>query len=270
MPLHLKHATVSLRQLLFPLSLCLTLCSANMPAQAQSVAPIQVRTPQGQLLETAAGWKAPNGARMQFAVMGKLKNLPYETRAQLDWLPLGQRYEASQEIQIPLMGSRRQASIGSIGAHGLLPEIFLDRSRKEYSTTFDPAAGQIRFSRGKEPVPWVGGIQDRMSVFFQVAGMLTASPQRYPAGTSITLLTASSSRVAAWKFTVRGTETLQLPAGRMSAVKLEHSADSSTGDELQATIWLAPQLQYLPVRIRLREDGGRDELDLKLQSHTKP
>ena len=42
-----------------------------------------------------------------------------------------------------------------------------------------------------------------------VAGMLAAAPQRYPAGTQITVQAASSSRVAPWTFTVRGTD----PAG---------------------------------------------------------
>ena len=80
---------------------------------------------------------------------------------------------------------------------------------------------------------------------------------------------ASSSRVAAWTFTVRGSETLKLPAGSMTALKLEHASDGGDND-LQSTLWLAPGMQYLPVRIRMLEDGGRDELDLKLQSHAKP
>ncbi|WP_455555561.1 DUF3108 domain-containing protein [Comamonas sp.] len=233
-------------------------------------APIEVRNPQGQRVTSAIRWKAPAAARLQFAVQGKFKTLPYQTTAQLDWLPQGQRYEASQQVQIPILGSRRQASVGAIGPQGLQPEIFLDRSRKEYSTTFDAAAGQIRFSRGSQAAPWISGTQDRMSVFFQVAGMLAAAPQRYPAGSSITVQAASSSRVTPWTFTVRGTETLQLPAGGMGAVKLEHNSDSSEEDGLQSAVWLAPSLGYLPVRIRLLEDGGRDELDLRLQSHSKP
>jgi len=120
-------------------------------------------------LLTSLAWRAPAAARLQFTVQGKFKGLPYQTRAQLDWLPQGQRYEAAQEVQIPVLGSRRQSSVGSIGPQGLQPEIFLDRSRKEYSTTFDAAAGQIRFSRGSDPAPWQRGTQDRMSVFFQVA-----------------------------------------------------------------------------------------------------
>lgn len=253
----------------WPLALLLA-CSA-VSVQAQTApAPIEVRSAQGKLLPNSTAWRAPAAARLLFTVQGKLKGLPYQTKAQLDWLPQGQRYEAAQEVQIPLVGSRRQSSVGSLSASGLQPEIFLDRSRKEYSTTFDAQAGSIRFSRGSEPAPWVAGTQDRMSVFFQVAGMVAAAPKQYPNGTQITVQAASSSRVAPWTFTVRGTETLTLPAGKMSAIKLEHSADSSAADGLHSALWLAPSLQYLPVRILMVEDGGRDELDLKLQSHSKP
>ena len=248
----------------------LTVCAFTAAAQTASApAPIEVRNAQGQLVQGPWGWKSPAAARMEFAVQGKYKNLPYQTKAQMDWLPQGQRYEASQQVQVPLVGIRRQASVGSIVPQGLQPEIFIDRGRKEYSTTFDAQTGQIVFSRGSAAVPLVAGTQDRLSVFFQVAGMIAAAPQKYPAGSSITVQAASSSRVAAWTFTVRGSETLKLPAGSMKALKLEHASDGGDND-LQSTLWLAPGMQYLPVRIRMQEDGGRDELDLKLQSHAKP
>lgn len=251
------------------LVLSLALSAGALHAQT-TTAPIEVRNAQGKPVVSALAWKAPAAARMQFTVQGKFKNLPYQTKAQLDWLPQGQRYEASQEVQIPVRGSRRQASVGAINANGLRPEIFLDRSRKENSATFDAQAGQIRFSRGSEPAPLVPGTQDRMSVFFQLAGMLAAAPKAYPPGTRITVQAASTSRVAPWTFTVRGTENLALPAGRMAAIKLEHNSESNDAEGVQSALWIAPSLGYLPVRIRMVEDGGRDELDLKLTSHSKP
>lgn len=269
--MHLR--SILLRPLRHGLPCGLALAWALGAGQVQAkttAAPIEVRNPQGQLRTSPPAWRAPAAARMQFTVAGKLKSLPYKTTARLDWLPQGQRYEAAQEVQIPIVGSRRQASMGAISANGLLPEIFLDRGRKEHSATVDPAAGHIRFSRGNEPAPWVKGTQDRMSVFFQVAGMLAAAPRQYPQGTQITVQAASTRRVAPWTFTVRSTEQLQLPAGRMAAIKLEHHSDSADTDDVQSTLWLAPSLGYLPVRIRMVEDGGRDELDLKLQSHSKP
>ncbi|HEY4664216.1 MAG TPA: DUF3108 domain-containing protein [Comamonas sp.] len=251
------------------LALSMTLVTASVHAQA-TTPPVEVRTAQGQLVQKTPAWKAPEAARLQFTVQGKYKNLPYQTKARLDWLPQGQRYEAAQEVQIPIVGSRRQASVGAIGTHGLQPEIFIDRGRKEYSASFDTQAGQIRFSRGSDPAKLVAGTQDRMSVFFQVAGMLAAAPQQYPQGTKIIVQAASSKRVSPWTFTVRSTETLQLPAGSMAAIKLEHNSENNDAEGVQSALWLAPGLGYLPVRIRMLEDDGRDELDLKLLSHSKP
>ncbi|WP_284213758.1 DUF3108 domain-containing protein [Comamonas jiangduensis] len=269
MPSRFLRWSAALRSAPSGLALSLALSAGALQAQT-TAAPIEVRNAQGKPVVSALAWKAPAAARMQFTVQGKFKNLPYQTKAQLDWLPQGQRYEASQEVQIPVLGSRRQASVGAINANGLRPEIFLDRSRKENSATFDAQAGQIRFSRGSEPAPLVPGTQDRMSVFFQLAGMLAAAPKAYPAGTRITVQAASTSRVAPWTFTVRGTENLALPAGRMAAIKLEHNSDSNDAEGVQSALWIAPSLGYLPVRIRMVEDGGRDELDLKLTSHSNP
>lgn len=271
MPSRFLQPAAAQARLPMQLTVALALSGGMLAAYAQTpAAPIEVRNAQGQLAKAPAPWRAPATARMQFSVQGKYKNLPYKTKAQLDWLPQGTRYEAAQEVQIPIVGSRRQSSVGTITATGLQPEIFIDRGRKESSATFEPASSQIVFSRGGTPAHWASGTQDRISVFFQIAGMLAAAPQRYPQGTQITVQAASTSRVAPWTFTVRGTETLQLPAGPMSALKLEHSAESNAADGVHSTLWLAPSLQYLPVRIRMVEDDGRDELDLKLQSHSKP
>ena len=271
MPFLFSAHTAALGRLPKPWLVALALSCTAVYTQAQTTAaPIEVRNAQGQLSKSPAAWRAPAGARMQFTVQGKYKNLPYQTKAQLDWLPQGARYEAAQEVQIPIVGVRRQSSVGTLSAAGLQPEIFMDRGRKESSATFDPKAGNITFSRGDTPAPWALGTQDRISVFFQVAGMLAASPKSYPVGTQIKVLAASSSHVSPWTFTVRGTETLQLPAGRMTALKLEHSSESNRANGIESALWLAPSLQYLPVRILMVEDDGRDELDLKLQSHSKP
>lgn len=255
------------------LHLAAAACATSvLPVAAQSSpsSAIEVRNAQGQPLTGAWSWRAPTAARMQFDVQGKFKSLPFQTKAQLDWLPQGQRYEAAQEVQIPVVGSRRQASVGRLSDKGLAPEIFIDRSRKESSATFDTSSGNVRFSRGEAAAPLTEGLQDRLSVFFQVAGMMAAAPNRYPQGTRFVFQAASTSRVAPWIFEVQARETLQLPAGRINAVRLAHHSDSGDDAGLQSHLWLAPSMGYLPVRIRLLEDGGRDELDLKLRSHTKP
>lgn len=217
-------------------------------------------------------WQAPPSAQLAFSVQGKAKGFSYSAHAQLHWQVADGRYEAAQEVRLPLLGGRRQSSVGSTGAHGLQPEVFLDRTRKEYSVSFDTSAGQIVFSRGGAH-PWQAGTQDRLSVFFQLAGMLAAQPDRYPQGTRIVVQAASKSAVKPWIFVVQAPEQLTLPAGRMRALKLQHlDADNAGsvsatagGPATESALWLAPQLGYLPVRIRMQE-SAQDLVDLQLQS----
>lgn len=221
-------------------------------------------------------WQAPPSAQLAFSVQGKAKGFSYSAQAQLHWQVADGRYEAAQEVRLPLLGGRRQSSVGSTGAHGLQPEVFLDRTRKEYSVSFDTSAGQIVFSRGGAH-PWQAGTQDRLSVFFQLAGMLAAQPDRYPQGTRIVVQAASKSAVKPWIFVVQAPEQLTLPAGRMRALKLQHldadnagSASATAGgpateSATESALWLAPQLGYLPVRIRMQE-SAQDLVDLQLQS----
>lgn len=221
-------------------------------------------------------WQAPPNAQLTFTVQGKAKGFSYSAKAQMHWQTADGRYEAAQEVRLPLLGGRRQSSVGRMGTHGLLPDVFLDRTRKEYSVSFDASAGQIVFSRGGSQ-PWHAGTQDRLSVFFQLAGMLSANPSRYPPGTHVLIQAASNSSVKPWTFVVQSQELLTLPAGRIPALKLLHlDADDvhtppvgNTGDAdasaLESALWLAPQLGYLPVRIRMQE-SAQDMVDLQLQA----
>lgn len=245
--------------------------AAPVAAAATTAPAITVTNAQGQAVQPARTWRTPAAARMQFEVQGRYKGFAYSTSAQLDWLPQGQRYEASQQVKIPIAGIRRQSSVGRITPEGLAPEIFMDVGRRESSTTFDTHTQQVLFSRGAQPVALQPGMQDRLSVFFQVGGMIAADPSRYAQGTDITLQAASNNKVAPWTFRVQGNETLQLGAGRIQALKLQHLDKDSLNNpaSLDSALWLAPSLGYVPVRIRM-VDGPNDELDLRLKSHTQP
>ena len=143
----------------------------------------------------------------------------------------------------------------------------MDRTRKEYSVSFDRTAGQIVFSRGGSS-PWQAGTQDRLSVFFQLAGMIAAQPERYPQGTRVVVQAASNRSVKPWTFVVQTQEQLSLPAGSIAALKLQHlDADTTDkdGTQAQSALWLAPRLGYLPVRIRM-QDSAQDLVDLQLQT----
>ena len=206
--------------------------------------------------------------RLEFQVQGQVKGFQYNARARLHWQHQLDRYQLHQEVSAFLLGARSQTSSGHLTSTGLEPERFDDLARKKLRAAhFDWVTGLARFEPEAPLVHIAPGTQDRLSVFLQLSGLLAAGADHYPAGTEITLPTASTKAVQAWTFHLHGPDTLELPAGTTEAIRLERLPRSA--DDQKAELWLAPSLGYLPVRIRLSEAQG-DFADLQLQSHTTP
>lgn len=207
--------------------------------------------------------------RLQFDVSGEAKKFHYSARAELLWQHDGQHYQARQEISILFLGARTQTSEGMLSDSGLRPQRFGDRARNEQAAHFDYAQGRVTFSANTPAAAMVAGTQDRLSVFIQLGALLAAAPQRYPSGTRISLATVGARAADVWAFTVQDTETLDLPAGAMHALKLQRLPRRDHEYDQKAELWLAPALGYLPVRIRITQANG-DFADLRLRSQAPP
>lgn len=170
-------------------------------------------------------------------------------------------------MRVLFLGSRRQTSVGEIAPSGLLPLRFGDRSRSEQAAHFDYAQGRVTFSANTPDATVVAGTQDRLSVFIQLGALLAAAPDRYPVGTQIHIATVSARAADVWAFSVEGPETLELPAGTLATLKLQRLPRQEY--DQKAELWLAPQLGYLPARIRLTQTNG-DFADLRLQGSEPP
>ena len=211
--------------------------------------------------------RIPAPTRLAFDVSGQARKFAYTARAELLWQHDGSRYEARQEVGAFLVGSRSQRSTGSITAEGLLPERFSDKSRSEQAAHFDHAKGRVTFSANTPEAAIGPGAQDRLSLFIQLGALLAADPARYVPGTQITLTTISARGADRWTFTVEGPETLDLPAGPTPALKLQRLPRRDY--DQKAELWVAPALNYLPVRIRLTQANG-DFADLRLRASGAP
>ena len=209
----------------------------------------------------------PAPVRLAFDVSGQAKKFHYNARAELLWQHDGSRYEARQEISAFLVGTRSQSSVGQITAQGLQPERFADRSRSEQAAHFDHVQGRVTFSANTPPAAVGTGAQDRLSVFIQLGALLAADPARFVPGTQVTLTTASARSADRWTFSIEGQETLDLPAGPTLAWKLLRLPRRDY--DQKAELWLAPELGYVPVRIRLTQANG-DFADLRLRSSGPP
>ena len=233
---------------------------------ADTARPLQIRPGGGDPLPpgTVLPVTLPNSATLEFNASGQVKGFQYSAGAQLQWQHDGQYYQARQSISMFLMGERSQTSEGLITPQGLQPLNFTDKGRKTQSASFDVAAGKGHYSGGTADAAISDGIQDRLSVFLQLSALIAGSPEKYPPGTVIELTSSSARAAARWQFRVGATEALELPIGSVMAVRLDKLPSKSS--DQHGAVWLAPAMQYLPVRIKLTQ-GHDDFVDLQLKKY---
>jgi hypothetical protein len=139
---------------------------------------------------------------------------------ELVWLQDGSRYDGRLTLKAVFFTLLNWHSTGKIGPSGIEPERYSESRKAEVASHFVRDQGQIIFSNNAPPVPLQPGAQDRMSVMMQLGGLLAARPERYPAGTRISVQTVGVRDADVWVFVVGDEEKLQLPAGEYTARKL--------------------------------------------------
>ena len=238
--------------------------TAPMPPASDAAAP-SPPAPDTQTPVTAMS--LPASARLDYRMTGSAKGLTYHAQGELVWQNAGGSYHARMTVKALFVGARTMSSTGQVGAEGLAPTRFSDKSRSEVAAHFEPDKGQISFSANTPTVPWVQGAQDRVSVFLQLGGMLAGNPAAFPAGSSISTLTVGPRGADPWTFVVEGPELLALPFGETATVKLSRQPRREYDQKVE--IWFAPALGYLPVRSKITQANG-DFVDQQLSGLTSP
>lgn len=209
----------------------------------------------------------PPSARLTYAVKGEVKGFPYYVNGELAWAHDGKTYTARMEISHFLLGSRVQTSTGQLTDHGLEPTRFGDKVRSEVAAHFEREKNKVSFSANTPDAPLLAGAQDQLSIFMQMAAMLGGEPGRFPQGSTLSFQAIGPRSAESWVFTVGASEKLVLPGGELQALRLWR--DPSGEFDPKVEIWLAPELGYLPVRIRLTQANG-DFVDQQWRATQKP
>ena len=196
----------------------------------------------------------PPPVRLKYTIRGEVKGFSYTVYGDLLWQHDDTSYSARLEISHFLLGSRVQTSKGELTPQGLEPLRFGDKVRSEVAAHFERAKGKVSFSANTPDAALQSGAQDQLSVFMQLASMVAGAPAQFAPGTSVTFQAVGPRSSEQWAFVAGTLETLELPGGVIQALKFtrEPGADFDS----RAEIWLAPQLGYLPVRIRLVQANG--------------
>ncbi|MDP3761337.1 MAG: DUF3108 domain-containing protein [Ramlibacter sp.] len=231
---------------------------ATVPAPAP--APAGVPTPETASTVAVA---IPGSVRLHYKVELQRGGLALKGQGELSWRQDGQNYEARLEFSAPLVRARTQHSTGRITAGGLAPQRFSDKGRGEEATHFDREQGRLSFSSNRPDAPLLPGAQDRLSVLLQLAALVAGAPAKFPPATSIMIQTAGTREAEPWVFTVEGEEQLDLPGGPVAAFKLTRAPRKEF--DVKVELWLAPGMDYVPVRLRLTQPNG-DSVDQQWSS----
>jgi len=238
---------------------------ADAAMTAASAASAAVLPPAGPSQTPVAAVALPASALLEYKATGSAKGLNYYANSQLDWHNTGTTYNARMSVSALFIGSRSLTSSGQLSTEGLAPTRFSDKFRTEVAAHFEPEKGQISFSANTPPVPWIKGAQDRVSVFLQLSGLLAGNPAGFPPGSTISMYTVGPRDADNWTFLVEAEETITLPYGELSALKLSRQPRREYDQKVE--IWFAPSLGYLPVRNKITQYNG-DFVDQQLSAMT--
>lgn len=199
----------------------------------------------------------PGSVHLKYQVSSN--KFPYNLNAELQWHQNGESYDARLEFSA-FGQSRTQTSRGQVTADGLAPIRFSDKYRSEVAAHFNREQGKVTFSANTPDVTLLAGAQDHLSIQVQLAALIAADPRHYPPATTLSFQAVGPRDAETWIFTVGSMETLILPGGELPALKLVRTPRQEFGQKLE--MWLAPDLGYLPARIKITEPNG-DTLDQK-------
>jgi hypothetical protein len=230
------------------------LAAASAPAEAASAPPAFV-------------W--PPSTRLSYRLTGHVRG-PVEGYAKVEWLRAGNRYQVFMEASVgppfaPLY-VRRDSSEGEITPEGLSPRRYELQTkvvfREPHQITILLDGERIRLPNGRE-LPRPTGVQDAASQFVHMTWLFTTQPDLLTPGRSLDLTIALPRRVEPWTYDVLAAEPLDTRFGRIDTVHVKPRREARGGDYV-AELWVAPTLQYLPVRILVRQDA-ETFIDLQIE-----
>ncbi|MBP6776877.1 MAG: DUF3108 domain-containing protein [Piscinibacter sp.] len=198
----------------------------------------------------------PVSTRLTYVLTGNYRG-ELNGDAQVEWVRVGTQYQVHIDITLGPIISRRMSSQGELVGDRLRPSRYdeetrvLMRAPRRVTILFGADEVVLATGERRERTP---DVQDSASQFIQLAAMFTTRPELLQAGTTLDMPLALRNRIGTWTYDVLGAEDIRTPFGPVATYHLKPRNVISRGNELSAEIWFAPQLRYLPVRIRVQQD----------------
>jgi len=235
--------------------------TAPATAAAASAPPASAVPASAPASSALASFEWPASTRLSYVLTGNYRG-EVNGIAQVEWIRADAHYQVHLDLIVgpsfaPLI-TRRMTSDGEISADGLAPRRYDEdtkvmlRERSRVTILFEPGTVVLANGERRDSVP---GVQDTASQFVQLTYVFSTRPELLRVGGSVDIPLALKNRVGVWTYDVAEEETLATAFGPLPSIHLKPRGGAPKPGELGIEIWFAPQLRYLPVRIRIQQDS---------------
>lgn len=213
----------------------------------------------------------PPSADLTYTISARQRGLALNGDATLTWRADNGKYSVSAESRVAVLGKLTEnRSSGSVDGYGLAPAEFYDkRFRKDAVTaTFDREGKTISFSGSDKTYPIRGGEQDRVSISWQLVAVARAAKDKFKPGSEWRFFVVGPRDADPWTFSVVGREKVQTGMGELDAVHVSRATPPGSREQT-LDMWLAPDNEWYPVKLRFTEGDRGETVEQTLQKIVK-
>lgn len=194
-------------------------------------------------------------------VPGRLAVTTHELKVSGGQYKLDAVSEAKGLLALMHSGQLTQHSEGSISSkQGLEPVFYSEKRGKKPAreVAIDVGAKQVTFRKSGDKAPYVAGLQDRLSLAYQLAAIAGCAGQEANTGAFVRLPVSSTGKIDTEVFTAEAWDELSLElSGKTVLVKALRMANKpKDGEDDVIRVWLAPEPSWTPVQIQVEDPKG--------------
>ena len=228
------------------------------PVVADAAAPASA----AQAASAVEGFVWPKATRVSYLLSGNWRG-ELNGRAEVEWIKIDDRYQVIVAMHAgpefaPLV-ARRMMSEGRIVEGGLAPERYeeetkvVTRDDRRVSMVFAPDS--VTLGNGQQRVR-LPGVQDTASQFIQFTWMFGSQPERLRVGNTFEFPLALPRSMNVWVYDVAEEEVIHTAIGPLNTFHLKPRRTVRRPGEWVVDMWFAPELRFLPVRLRIEQDAN--------------
>lgn len=199
----------------------------------------------------------PGAGDLSYQVIGLSNGIAYNNGiSTLTWRHDGIWYDSKWYFYHVKVGEDTLRANGLVTPQGLAPVSALQRTKTEQSVRFDYSGRRLQFAPGAtdSELP-AGGALDRLSTLVQLGALLAGAPERYTPGTAIRIPLTGKGDVTSAAFVIEAEEPITALDGKtLKTLRLTHTPTREGDPKIE--VWLGPQIEYLPVRLRITQPNG--------------